>query len=198
MAFILGLTGGIGSGKSVASNHFETLGVTVVDSDIIAREVVALNSPALQHISEYFGKDILLATGELDRDQLRQRIFSNQKEKHWLEQLLHPLIRESTKQQLSIAPPPYSILSSPLLFESEQYRLTNRTLLIDCEEELQVSRAKHRDNTSSEDIKRIMSTQLSCKDRRQRADDIINNNGSISDLQNKIDNYHHSILISLQ
>lgn len=197
MVFILGLTGGIGSGKSAASSHFETLGITVVDSDIVAREVVASGSSALRKISLHFGGNILLPTGELDRSQLRQRIFSNPEEKQWLEELLHPIIRKETIKQLSDIDSPYGILSSPLLFESNQHELTNRTLIIDCEEELQISRAQLRDSTNTDHIKKIISTQLPRTERNKQAEDIIENNSSLTELHHKVENYHNMILTNL-
>lgn len=190
MAYILGVTGGIGSGKSAATTIFESLGIEIVDADSIAREVVALGSPALHQISLYFGENILLASGELDRSALRARIFSDTKEKKWLEDLLHPLIRDHIIERLKHIRSSYGILSSPLLFESGQHTLVNRTLLIDCPEDIQIQRATTRDHISSAQVKAIMATQLSSEQRNNKADDVIENVGELEDLRREINDYH--------
>src|SRR3989338_6241173 len=144
MMLKIGLTGGIGSGKTAATDHFQQLGIAVVDADVVAREVVVPGSPALAQIAEHFGAQILDHSGALDRAQLRKIIFSNPSEKSWLETLLHPLIRTEILRQLEQAHSPYAILVSPLLFETGQHLLVDRTLLIDAPEALQVSRATAR------------------------------------------------------
>lgn len=192
--FIVGLTGGIGSGKSAASEIFESLGVSVVDADVVAREVVEPGQPALTSIVEHFGREILTAAKTLDRAKLRQRIFDNNNEKKWLEGLLHPIIREEIKRQLHACKSAYAILVSPLLFETNQHLLVNRTLLIDVPEEIQLNRASSRDQNSIEQIQKIIDSQLPRDIKRQRADDIILNDSSLKDLRNKIEQQHAQYL----
>ena len=197
MTFILGLTGGIGSGKSAASARFETHNIQIIDADIIAREVVELGSPALATIAQHFGNEILLSSGELNRAYLREIIFSCAREKKWLEELLHPLIRKTIMVRLAKLDSTYGILSSPLLFESQQHTMAQRVLVIDCDEALQMQRALRRDNVTAEQITTIMSSQLSREQRNQQADDIIRNNHSLVALYDAIDHYHHQLLEQL-
>ncbi len=175
MTFIVGLTGGIGSGKSVASHTFETLGITVVDTDVIARELVQAkdSSGALNKIREHFGDSIIGTDGELNRQQLRKSIFEKPEEKTWLENLLHPLVRSYTTQRLVNIQSRYGVLVSPLLFESIQHHPVNRALVIDCIEATQQQRTSQRDNVSIESVQDIMATQLSREERNQLADDVI-------------------------
>lgn len=197
MPYIIGLTGGIGSGKSLATHYFSELGIEVVDADIIAREVVQLGSPALRHIAEHFGSGILLPSGELNRAELRERIFSNADEKQWLENLLHPLIRTTIQVRLANIQSPYGILSSPLLFETQQNHLVDSTLVIDCSEDEQRARATQRDQVSLEQVNHIMASQLSRKDRCNNADSIINNSGSMDELQLAVNQYHNQLMKTL-
>ena len=157
---IIGLTGGIGSGKSEVSRRFEQLGITVVDADIVAREVVNIGSVALSEISAHFGQDILNADGSLNRAKLRSRIFETPDEKYWLENLLHPIIRKEIVTQLAQSKTPYTILSSPLLLETKQDELVNRILVIDATENMQIERASARDTNNKEQIKKIMAAQI--------------------------------------
>jgi len=188
--FVVGLTGGIGSGKSEVSRRFEALGIQVVDADIVAREVVEPNRPALQSIKKHFGETILSADGTLNRAQLRSIIFSEPEQKKWLENLLHPIIREQTIQQLQAAKSAYVILSSPLLLETTQHTLTNRIVVIDASEDLQLARASARDKNNSEQIKAIMATQMSRTERCAKADDIIRNNGNLEELDQQVNQLH--------
>ena len=185
MTFILGLTGGIGSGKSAASTWFETQGITVVDADIVAREVVEKGQPALQHIHAAFGDWVLLENGELNRRALREHIFKDPNARQILEQITHPAIRQSIIHQLQSATSPYVILVSPLLFETNQHKLTHHTLLIDATEELQIQRASQRDGQSIEQIHQIIQAQMSRQQKQQLADDIVLNDGHLEHL------YHH-------
>lgn len=197
MPYILGVTGGIGSGKSAATDIFASLGIEVVDADIAAREVVGLGCPALETIAEHFGADILLASGELNRALLREKIFSQPDEKQWLENLLHPLIREQIINQLAHIQSPYGVLSSPLLFETEQSHLADKTVVIDCTEQQQLARAMGRDTASENNIKHIMDAQLSREQRNAYADDVIDNSGDIDRLQLLVTEYHLQLLSSL-
>lgn len=187
---IIGLTGGIGSGKSEVSRRFEQLGITVVDADIVAREVVNIGSVALSAISAHFGQDILNADGSLNRAKLRSRIFENPDEKHWLENLLHPIIRKEIVTQLAQSKTPYSILSSPLLLETKQNELVNRVLVIDATENMQIERASTRDTNNKDQIQKIMATQINRTERCKKADDIIENHGDLNELDLAVKKLH--------
>ncbi len=156
MAFILGITGGIGSGKSAATQWFESQGIQVVDADIVAREVVEKGQPALQKIQQTFGDWVLQPDGSLDRRALREYIFQNPQARHTLEQITHPAIRQSIIQQLQNPKSPYVILVSPLLFETNQHELVNHTLLIDASEQTQIQRASQRDGQNQEQIQKLL------------------------------------------
>ncbi len=192
--YIVGLTGGIGSGKSAASEYFEQLGIRVVDADIVARQVVSKGSPALDSIRQHFGEDILTPEDELNRARLRQIIFSQTEEKQWLEQLLHPLIRQQIERLLHTACGDYAILTSPLLIESKQLELTQRLVVVDVPTELQRQRACQRDNNSRQQIEAIMAAQLPRQERLALADDIIDNSGSLATLHQQISQLHHQYL----
>lgn len=198
MPLIIGLTGGIGSGKSEASRRFAERGVAVVDADVVAREVVEPRAPALIQIAAHFGSDILDADGNLNRSKLRAIIFSNPEEKQWLESLLHPIINTEIRHQLAKATSPYSILASPLLLETQQFQLVDRVLVIDTSEQLQLERATHRDKNHEAQIKAIMQTQLSRQERCARATDIINNHGSIDELDAQVEKLHQRYLDLVQ
>jgi dephospho-CoA kinase len=187
---IVGLTGGIGSGKSEVSRRFQALGVTVIDSDEVARQVVEPDSPALQTIVAHFGNNILNANGTLNRGQLRQIIFADAQEKAWLENFLHPIIRQETIRQLQIAKSTYVILASPLLLETTQHQLVDRVLIVDADEELQLARASERDQNNREQIAKIMTTQMSRANRRAKADDIIYNHGDFAELDQQVKQLH--------
>lgn len=191
---IIGLTGGIGSGKTAASDEFQTLGITVVDADIVAREVVEPGQPALEKIVEHFGKHILLSDGTLDRAALRKLIFSSEDDKRWLEALLHPIIRAEIKRQLNEATSPYAILVSPLLFETNQAELVNRTLLIDVPVSLQLERASKRDQNSSEQIQKIIDSQLPREQKLKLADDVICNDHDLEHLMKQVHLQHKTYL----
>jgi dephospho-CoA kinase len=194
MTFILGITGGIASGKTTATNTLEALGVEIIDADVIARNIVSQGSPSLKKIVDHFGASILLESGELNRTRLRDIIFSHAEEKGWLENLLHPIVRENILQQLSDIKSPYGVLSSPLLFEKNQHTLVDHTLVIDAPNNTQKARAALRDNANQQQIEDIINTQLSREDRNKQADDIILNTGSAEDLQQAITHYHHQLL----
>lgn len=187
---IIGLTGGIGSGKSEVSRRFEKLGIKVVDADVVAREVVNIGSVALSAISAHFGQDILNADGSLNRAQLRSRIFENPNEKRWLENLLHPIIRKEIVTQLARSKTPYTILSSPLLLETKQDELVDRVLVIDATEDMQIERASARDANNKDQIQKIMAAQISRTERRNKADDIIENHGDLNELDLAVKKLH--------
>jgi len=187
---IIGITGGIGSGKSAATGFFAAKGIDVVDADVVSREVVLPDSKALREITAHFGRQILLPDGNLNRKAMRARIFSDPNDKHWLESLLHPIIRSEIAQQLQRSDSSYVILSSPLLLETDQYRLTDRILVIDTSEQQQIHRTSTRDDTSVSAVKAIMATQFSRAQRLAHADDIIINDKDLAHLENEVNKLH--------
>ena len=191
---VIGLTGGIGSGKTAASDYLASKGADVVDADICARIVVETGKPALKKIAKHFGEDILLSSGELDRAKLRSIIFNSPEEKRWLESLLHPLIRAEIITQLNSSQSSYAIFVSPLLLETDQFKLCDRILVIDVPEALQLERASSRDNNDPEQIKRIIASQIPRSDRLEKADDIVENSGDVAQLQQKLDTLHQQYL----
>ena len=191
---LIGLTGGIGSGKSEVSRRFEALGITLVDADLIAREVVTPGSDALKAIQQHFGDQLILPDGNLDRAALRQLIFADAAAKTWLEQLLHPLINQLIRTRLAAASSPYAILSSPLLLETSQYQLVDRILVVDTSEAAQIERASRRDRNQEDQIRAIMATQLSRAERCNLATDIIQNHGELTELDEQVAHLHQLYL----
>ncbi|HEK1686069.1 TPA: dephospho-CoA kinase [Pseudomonas putida] len=188
--WILGLTGGIGSGKSAAAERFVELGVHLVDADQAARWVVEPGRPALASIVERFGAGVLLDDGTLDRSALRQQIFADPAQRRWLEQLLHPLIGQEIFSYLAKAESPYAVYVSPLLIESGQYQKTQRILVIDVPQELQIARTLLRDNTSEEQVQAILKAQLAREERLRHADDVVVNDRDLPWLHEQIDQLH--------
>ncbi|MFT5755918.1 MAG: dephospho-CoA kinase [Alteromonadaceae bacterium] len=173
--FIVGLTGGIGSGKTTVAKLFEQLHIDIVDADIVAREVVVPGQPALQKIIQHFGDQIVTECGQLNRTLLRTLIFSDPKKKEWLNKLLHPLIRESLLTQIAATQSPYCLLVAPLLIENNLHHIVDRVLVIDVSEETQVLRVIQRDPSNAQEIKRIIANQIPRKQRVSAADDVISN-----------------------
>ncbi|WP_345317809.1 dephospho-CoA kinase [Ferrimonas gelatinilytica] len=174
----IGLTGGIGSGKTQVSNAFADLGITVVDTDLIAREVVAPGTPGLAAIADHFGPEVLHPDGSLDRAKLRQRVFADEQARQWLNQLTHPLIREAMLAQCRAATSPYVIVVVPLLAEGDMQPLFQRILVVDVPESVQITRTSVRDGNDIEQVKRILARQASRKQRLAIADDVIDNSGT--------------------
>ncbi len=191
---IIGVTGGIGSGKTAATDRFAEHGITVVDADLASRVIVEPGRPALTAIAKHFGADILLADGNLDRAALRHKVFADPEERAWLEQLTHPLIGEEIFSQLAAANSPYAILSSPLLFETTQGELCEQVLLIDVPQSVQLARTMARDDNNEEQVKRIMAAQMSREDKYSRADYIIDNSADLVELYAAVDEYHRQFL----
>lgn len=191
---VIGLTGGIASGKTTVSDQFSALGVDVIDADIIAREVVAKNTPGLEAIVAHFGSDILTDSKELNRQKLRQLVFSDNAQKEWLNALLHPLIREQMLQQTAKAKSPYCILSVPLLVENKLNNLVARTLVVDIDEATQLARAMTRDKSEKQVIEGIMAAQAPRAKRLKAADDIILNNQDIKYLGEQVKDLHQMYL----
>lgn len=188
--FIVGLSGGIGSGKTAVSNRFAKLGISVVDADVIARQVVEPGSDALAAIAEHFGNGILDDQGQLNRAELRKLIFSDAKQKHWLESLLHPLIAEQTLEQLDQAKGPYVLYVSPLLVEGGQKALCDRLLVVDVPESVQLSRTMNRDNNDRAQVERIMASQASREQRLAAADEVIDNSAGLDQLDAEVTRLH--------
>ncbi len=195
--FIVGLTGGIGSGKTTVSNFFAELGVNIVDADVIARAVVEPGSEALRKIASHFGEQILLANGELNRALLREKIFKNEQEKLWLNQLMHPLIRNAIIRALANCKGDYCILSAPLLFENKLNAITNRDLVVDVSPDTQIKRTSDRDNVSEQQVEAIIASQISRSERLALADDVIDNDScDLAEIRQKVTelNQHYQAL----
>ena len=192
--WILGLTGGIGSGKSAAAEHFIHLGIDLVDADHAARWVVEPGRPALSRIAEHFGSGVLHPDGQLDRAALRKLIFEVPEERLWLEALLHPLIAEEIRSHLARARSPYAILVSPLLIESGQYSMTQRILVIDVPQSLQIQRTLQRDGISEQQVQAILKAQSSREDRLNHADDVLVNDQDLAWLHGEVERLHHFYL----
>ena len=192
--FVVGITGGIGSGKSAVTDHLETLRITVVDADKVARVVVEPGTSGLAAIAECFGEDILLANGRLDRATLRKIVFDNPDERKVLEGITHPRIRDEISRQLSEANSPYVVLSSPLLLESGQNTFADYVVVVDVPEEVQLTRTMARDNNSEALVKQIMAAQLDRKTRLSRADTSIMNDGSLEALYERVKKLHEDLL----
>ncbi|PPB85606.1 dephospho-CoA kinase [Acinetobacter soli] len=194
MPYIVGLTGGIGSGKSAASQWFEHQDIDVVDADVFAREVVQPGQPALEKIAQHFGDWVLQADGQLDRRALRDYIFQHPEARQQLEAITHPIIRQSILSQLQQAQSAYVILVSPLLFETGQDRMTHRNLLVDVSEATQLKRASQRDAQSTEQIQKIIATQMPRSEKLKRADDVVHNEGTLDELYQQLMRLHTDYL----
>ncbi|MDA9947300.1 dephospho-CoA kinase [bacterium] len=182
---IIGLTGGIGSGKSAAANFFHSEGVTVLDADQLAREVIEQNTPGFQSIVDYFGSDIIGEDGYIDRAKLRQEIFDDKEKKKAIESIIHPLVRDLMAERIAASTSPYSIIMVPLIFETNSMSAYNRILVIDCDTKLQLERATLRDNNSSEQIQKILDSQCSRTERLSIANDVIPNNDTLENLKTR-------------
>ncbi|MDX1678853.1 dephospho-CoA kinase [Arsukibacterium sp.] len=184
--FIVGLTGGIGSGKSTVATLFSQLGIPSVDADVVARQVVAKGSPLLQKIAAHFGPEVLTAEQTLNRSLLRQLIFTDPAAKTWLDSVMHPAIRAEMLSQLARLPPsPYVLLIAPLLLENKLHSLVNRVLVVDVTEQNQLSRTLSRDAVTAKataaQVQAIIASQISRQDRLALADDIIDNNADFTE-----------------
>jgi len=197
--YIVALTGGIGSGKSEAARQFAQLGVPVVDTDVIAHELTATGSPILSKIKHMFGAGVFNNDDSLNRSRLRAHVLSNPDERVRLEQLLHPAIHDRAMEQLKgndrTLRPQYQVLVIPLLFESNRYRnVINTILVIDCDENMQISRAMTRSKLTKEEVKAIIAVQTSRKVRLNGADEVIENNGSLAELNEKVNKLHNKLI----
>ena len=192
--FVVGLTGGIGSGKSTVAGMFAALEIDLIDADVAAREVVAPGTPALAEIVEHFGPDILMADGSLDRRGLRRIIFHQRQEKHWLETLLHPLIRRWLTQQISDRRSAYCLLISPLLLETGQAEMVDRILVVDVSVETQIARTLARDGGEESTVRAIIASQIGRNQRLEHGDDIIDNDLPLQTLRQRVETLHQQYL----
>jgi|TARA_B100001093_G_C26765117_1_gene987527 dephospho-CoA kinase len=195
---IIGLTGGIGSGKTAVSDAFQDLGITIVDADLASRIVVQKGKPSLKKIAEHFGNDILNENSELDRAKLREIIFNSDEEKNWLESLLHPAIANQIQDELKASSSPYTILVSPLLLETNQKEYCDKVLVVDVPVELQVERTLKRDQVSEGQVKSIIKAQISRKNRLEFADEVIINDGSLEELHSTVMKFHQKFIAELK
>ena len=188
--YIIGLTGGIGSGKSTICSMFEELGAEVIDADQISHAIVRKDRPLYQEIVSHFGARIIDEKKELNRPLLRKVIFNDSKEKKWLESLMHPVINREILSLINKSKSPYIILSVPLLLESKNYEFVDRILVIDIPESLQLDRIKKRDNISTELAQKIINSQITRSERNKKADDIIVNDAPIEDIRKLVKKLH--------
>ena len=195
MAIIIGLSGGIASGKTTVANLFnEHFNIDIVDADIVAREVVAVGSDGLKQITDHFGETILLEDGSLNRSKLRELIFSDPTEKQWLNDLLHPMIRNKIDSDLSKVTSPYGLLVAPLLVENQMQSMADRVLIVDVPTEVQIERTMSRDNVSKEQVTAILKSQASREQRLAVADDVIKNHTKNQELLPQITDLHQKYL----
>ncbi|GEA05440.1 dephospho-CoA kinase [Alteromonas sp. KUL42] len=192
--FVVGLTGGIGSGKSAVTALFEKHDIDIIDADEVARDVVAIGSEGLAQISAYFGSDILLESGALDRAAMRERVFNNENEKAWLNELLHPLIRARMLDLINESLSPYCILSVPLLVENKLTSMCQCVVVVDCPEQMQLQRAIQRDGNNEQTIKNIMASQANREERLAAADYVLDNSTTIGSLASQINALHEKLL----
>lgn len=194
-AYVVGVTGGIGCGKTTVVNLFAEKQVTIIDTDVIAHALTKPHAEGLTQIVSAFGKEILNPDGTLNRGQLRTRVFAHPEEKKQLEAILHPLIRQEVRRQYHMADSPYVLIVIPLLFETNAYPdLIQRRLVIDCAEETQIERVMKRNHMTREQVLAIMATQVSRTERQQRADDLILNENDLAALPQRVNELHQLYL----
>jgi dephospho-CoA kinase len=192
--FKIGLTGGIGSGKSTVAERLAALGAGVIDADLIARELTEPGTQTLARIAAEFGSPMLAADGTLDRAALRERVFLDATARARLEAILHPPIRALMLERAAALRTPYAVLAVPLLFETGQETLVDRILAVDCPEEVQIARVQRRNGLAREEIARILASQIPRAERRARADDIVDNGGALDALDPQIERLHRHYL----
>ena len=192
MAYVVGITGGIGSGKTAVSDRFHSLGIEIADCDVAARRVVEPGQPALGAITRKFGMRMLDDGGALNRRALRERVFNDASERRWLESLLHPLINEWVRDVLQAASSPYAILVNPLMRRRDPR--ADRVLVVDLPERLQVERAMARDGISESQVRAILASQMDRRSRLLLADDVLNNDATLGDLHRVVDQLHERYL----
>lgn len=193
MAFRIGLTGGIGSGKSTVGSMFKRLGVPVIDADQVARDVVEPGTDALFKLGMHFGETIL-SEGQLDRRRLREIIFSDEAERRWVEALLHPSIQAELLRRADLETYPYVVLEVPLLLEADYRNLVDRVLVIDVPVNVQVERVVSRDQVQPDKVQTIINSQISREARMEQADDILENCGNLTELEGQVERLHQNYL----
>jgi dephospho-CoA kinase len=192
--YVVGISGGIGSGKTTVTDLFAKLAVEVIDADVIAREVVEPGTPALKAIVDKFGQSVLDDSGHLDRAKLRTLVFNDTEIKNWLNQLLHPAIRQQMLLQTQNAQSAYCLLSVPLLVENKLYEQVDSVVIVDVDERIQLQRTVLRDKSNEQQIRAIMNAQATRQQRLAVADDVIDNNGKTEDLVEQVTKLHHHYL----
>jgi dephospho-CoA kinase len=190
----IALTGGIACGKTTVANLFAALGASIVDTDLLAREVVAPGSPLLPQIAGHFGDQVLQKDGSLDRALLRERVFANAAERQWLESVTHPAIRALTDARCETATGPYVIEAIPLLVETDGAHRYDSVLVVDCEPALQLARLQARDGTTRAQAERMLAAQATREQRLAVADDVIRNDGDIAGLREQVERLHRRYL----
>ena len=196
--FVLGLTGGIGSGKSTAADQFAERGIDVIDADVVAREVVEPPSVALDAIASRFGADILTEDGSLNRSLLRKIVFDDPAQRRWLEELTHPMIAARIESLIEQAKPPFCVLVSPLLLETEQVKFVDRVAVVDVTEAQQLQRTLARDDSSESTIRAIMAAQCGRQERLDRADYVLDNSKDPQHLLQQVNALYQSLSSELQ
>lgn len=194
MVYCVGLTGNVASGKSTVASLFAKLGAHVISADAISKQLTAKNQKATQRIITHFGPEVELHPGVLNRSLLRTRIFSNPLEKKWLEDLLHPLIRQGIEEEITKSKSPYCIIEIPLLIDKALYPYLNRILVVTAPKSLQVERVMKRDNCSKEEALAILSNQASLEKYCEDADDLLHNEASLKELEHQVEVLHSAYL----
>ena len=187
---IIGLTGGIGSGKSVASDKFKSLGITIVDADVASRTVVEPGKPALKEIEDHFGSGIITAEGKLDRNKLREIIATDPEERKWLESVTHPKIGEQITKEISESTSVYTLFVAPLLLETNSQEMCSRIIVVDVPKDVQIQRTAKRDKVSSNQVEQMVAAQMEREKRLEKADDVLLNSGTIEDLEKQVEELH--------
>ena len=187
---IIGLTGGIGSGKSVASDKFKSLGITIVDADVASRTVVEPGKPALKEIEDHFGSGIITAEGKLDRNNLREIIATDPEERKWLESVTHPKIGEQITKEISESTSVYTLFVAPLLLETNSQEMCSRVVVVDVPKDVQIRRTAKRDKVSPNQVEQMVAAQMKREKRLEKADDVLLNNGTIEDLEKQVEELH--------
>lgn len=187
---IIGLTGGIGSGKSVASDKFKSLGITVVDADVASRTVVEPGKPALKEIEDHFGSGIITTEGKLDRNNLREIIATDPEERKWLESVTHPKIGEQITKEISESTSVYTLFVAPLLLETNSQEMCSRVVVVDVPKDVQIQRTAKRDKVSPNQVEQLVAAQMEREKRLEKADDVLLNSGTIEDLEKQVEELH--------
>lgn len=198
MSLLVGLTGGIGSGKSTVADMFATRGARIIDTDLISHQLTQAGGQAIPAIRDRFGSDFIDATGALDRGKMRKHVFASHTEKQLLESILHPLILAQTKQlAASATDAPYTVIVVPLLFESAHYAgWLDHVICVDCSEETQIARTLQRSKLDEQAVRAIMAQQLSRSARAHLANEVIHNDGSLPDLEEQVVGIHHRLSVA--